>query len=477
MEHNAGSAWSLRLILEFPDVMGELKGAGIREQFIVDLAHKIIWAQIERNIDQSTGELSEFFVVGLSDKERNELNRIRAFKNPGRAALPRIIERIKLDYAYNCIERLSNLGLSETQKRFDDRRPIAELISELSVLINQALMVDKGNVVDLIKDVVPQMFADIKRRAIAKEKVSTGFQYLDYYTEGGFDFGDLVVFMGPTSVGKTAAAIIAQFMSLVQGLKVFMIGLEMEPMEYAKRMLANHAYLLEIENVSGTQIKRPDKSSFNFDGAERIVDDWKRQKFDNKYSVVESINVSDLKRQFYIAKHVHKADVIILDHTLLVEADGRDDEKRTVSKVINFMKQFAAKNKVICIALSQVTRDSSVTGRTDLKQSPTSAAGSRDLENAATVMIRIDPYIPEMKPPVEQKSGNKFETTLQQPINMEKYRDHKRFSILKNRNGIKGVSFKAIFKGNHSTFVEEKPSNWQLAEQNDFPIPLIYEDN
>ena len=468
MESKPASAWCLRLLLDRPHLMGDLKSRGIRERHIIDQNHKAIWVQIEHYIDPSTGILSDMFTLGLNSPQRNALNEIRHMAEVLPFFIDKIVDNLKREYQWSCYRRAVNLIDCELSKDIDERKTIDEMKRDIEILIDSADLGDEDIFTDLVTDVFPRMMKEISDRLTTKASFNTGFECLDYYLDGGVTRGAFMIFAGPTSVGKTAAITQVMMAFLMQRLRVVMIGLEMEDTEYANRGVSHYARILGVDGLGQGAMRRPLERSFDFDTAEAIRKDWEKNEFSNKYLKTKSITVSELKKVFHRAYDIYKADVIMLDHTLLVQADdAREPQHISLGKIANFMKAFAAENKIITIAVSQVTREATNSKSKKEKTSTSIIAGSRDLENAATILIGIIPHEPE--PAI----GGGFAANPTASYAEIPGREMKEFHIIKNRTGIKHVYFRAKYIADDATFEEVMPSNWQEIRSMP-PEPIRY---
>ena len=119
-------------------------------------------------------------------------------------------------------------------------------------------------------DIVDQITAELKISRNNKDKkgfkgVSTGFQLLDFYTQGGWQPGQLNILGARPSVGKTAFSLnLAYNAAALSGGTVAFFSLEMDAKSIVKRLLANvssiNSALFANGELSDDDIKNMDYS-------------------------------------------------------------------------------------------------------------------------------------------------------------------------------------------------------------------------
>jgi replicative DNA helicase len=336
------------------------------------------------------------------------------------------------------------------------------LKDEVVQLLNYATMDQTEKPFIDQSEAVDEFYSFVQSRMEAGNihKISTGFSCFDYLLHGGFERGEFPIIASATGQGKSilAAQILNSFTD--QGLKVGLLGLEMNHREYVKRqwaLLASYGrspHDSRFQNMSQSAFDDIDifKKS-NVQDRNDILSELKNK--DIYYLKPKQINVAEMKKYFHILVTKFKVDVICLDHILLV--DSKQEERLKVLEIANYMKSFAAEHNVLCLAVAQMNRE------TDLKDPKvTDLSGGRSLEHAATALLTIGH-------PKEEKQVNKFADTV--PVD-----DYIReLRLIKSRNSGSERSFRTRFFGDDARFKEILPDNWSdILQEKKYNTKLIY---
>jgi replicative DNA helicase len=329
---------------------------------------------------------------------------------------------------------------------------IDEVVSEVNELLLLCLMAENEKpYIDQSEAVQDFMEEFARERSGDKQAIPTGIKTLDYILQGGLRRGDFLVVASGTGQGKSTLAN-QLMMNLQKKLNCGMIGLEMDHKEYIRRQVSMLAAMFKISNLSQAHLSQAhrtiDEEAYNI-----ITDELSR--FNITYLKTKDVTINDLKRHFKILLDKYKCEVFFLDHMLLVNEQSME-ERHKVGEIANFMKKFAAEHNVLCIAVSQMNRD------TDLKNPQVKdISGGRGIEQAATQLITIG--LPEDKQP-----ESKFH------VNTEADPFLRVIRLIKSRNSRQGF-FHAEFDGNSSVFFEKLPLNWEECENGHYGKDFQYD--
>jgi replicative DNA helicase len=280
------------------------------------------------------------------------------------------------------------------------------------------------------------------------------FETLNWLTNGGVKRGQLFVIGSTTNFGKSMFCTqLAIGWTAMENLKVCIVGLEMDGPEYMRRVTAQMARVINISGMNLNNLLRPDKyHGINAEYKQIVSNQILEDKIANNYSFLREKIVSKelAKQEFMKAVHVHKADVIILDHLLLLEKNATEKEHEAVHAMTHWMKGFATNNNVVCVAVSQMNRG------TDLYDPKTAdMAGGRGVENQADLVLTIGLHEEEGEEQQEKNGWFAKKHSLFQDDFIRK------IFVLKARNAKRGTSILTHFEGENAGFAELIPDRWK----------------
>ena len=187
------------------------------------------------------------------------------------------------------------------------------------------------------------------------DRIETGFDVLDKYTNGGFANEEYVIIGARPSIGKTAFALSMMYNMMRNNKKIAFFSLEMPAKSIAMRLFA-------ID--SKVELAKIIKAQFIGDEFERIMDSCGRlyDYSDNMYIVdVPNISLTELRAKARILKKEKNIDCIVIDYIGLISVPSTYASQKKfeqVSMISLALKQLARELKVPVIVLCQVGRES-----------------------------------------------------------------------------------------------------------------------
>jgi replicative DNA helicase len=320
---------------------------------------------------------------------------------------------------------------------------IGEAISNLEILLHDK----EDNIVETIHEATDQLLERFQEKLEGKHQlVKTPFETLDHILSGGLSRGEFLVISSMSGQGKSMLQ--GQFMSAFceQGLKVGVIGLEMESYEYAGRAISQVAADDSVYCLNQNNFKNPEgldlgEDSLVFQHLETYSK--KVANYSAYFIKPKIITVDEFKAMCKLLVNKYRCDVIFLDHMLLVSS--KFEQPKLVEELSNFMKTFATENNIICAAISQMTRG------TDLyNPSISNMAGGRAIEHAATTLLGITKVAPKEKNPFDDEEE---EIDFRRKIVGMKIRDSSGDNYILTS-----------FEGQNARFKEIYPNNWDRAK-------------
>ncbi len=187
------------------------------------------------------------------------------------------------------------------------------------------------------------------------DRVETGFEVLDRYTNGGFAKEEYVIIAARPSIGKTAFALSMMHNMINNGKRVAFFSLEMPAASIAKRLFAMD---------SKVELSKIMKSSFFSDEMDRVKDSLERlyDLRENLYIVdVPNISLTELRTKARVIMKERKIDCIVIDYIGLISPPSNMVSAKKfeqVSYISLNLKQLARELKVPVVVLCQVGRES-----------------------------------------------------------------------------------------------------------------------
>jgi len=174
--------------------------------------------------------------------------------------------------------------------------------------------------------------------------IDTGFIELDYMV-GGFEPGELIILGARPSIGKTALALSMAKNIAKTGIPVQFISLETSIRKLTKRLIIS-------------DIKRDDIFSDNLFHSHEIDTDIEKLKklpiyidkgYDTSINGILNITLDSMRK--------NNINFVFIDYLQLVKFDNKAENRNLeLSEITRSLKQFALRENMIVVALSQVSR-------------------------------------------------------------------------------------------------------------------------
>lgn len=244
---------------------------------------------------------------------------------------------------------------------FDPSIDVNEKLEEGSKILNDAIlagMEEKAEEYE-IGTVLMNTFEAIAKKIDKEEdpdkRVETGFEFLDYFTNGGFDKEEYVIIAARPSIGKTAFALSMMYNMIRSGTKLAFFSLEMPASSIAKRLFSI---------ASKIDLKKIQNANFIGDEYDRLmnsVDELYKLR-NNMYIIdVPNISLSELRTKARILKKEKDIQCIVIDYIGLISLSSNYSSLKKfeqVSMVSLALKSLARELKIPVICLCQVGRES-----------------------------------------------------------------------------------------------------------------------
>lgn len=189
----------------------------------------------------------------------------------------------------------------------------------------------------------------------ADKRVATGFEYFDYFTNGGFAKEEYVIIAARPSIGKTAFALSMMYNMIRNGTKLAFFSLEMPASAIAKRLFSI---------TSKIDLKKIQNANFIDDEYDRLLNSVAQlyDLRDNMYIIdVPNISLSELRTKARILKKEKNIECIVIDYIGLISLDSSYSSLRKFEQVALIslaLKSLARELKIPVICLCQVGRAS-----------------------------------------------------------------------------------------------------------------------
>ena len=264
---------------------------------------------------------------------------------------------------------------------------------------------------------------------LASDRIETGFDVLDKYTNGGFAKEEYVIIAARPSIGKTAFALSMMYNMIRNNKRIAFFSLEMPAKTIAKRLFAIDSKL-ELSKIM--------KANFLDYEYDMLVDSCSRlyDLRDNMYIVdVPNISLTELRTKARVLANEKHIDCIVIDYIGLISVPTSYGVQKTferVSMVSLALKQLARELKVPVVVLCQVGRESE-------EQAPilSNLRDSGSIEQDADIVCFLHR---KKQLTEEEKQKNLVDNQGRASIQVTK------FIIAKNRNGETGT-FKIGYNG------------------------------
>ncbi|MFA4907236.1 MAG: DnaB-like helicase C-terminal domain-containing protein [archaeon] len=201
--------------------------------------------------------------------------------------------------------------------------------------------------------------------------IPTGFDDLDALIEG-LRKSDVIIVGAKTSIGKTLFALNVALHVLKSGFPVGLISLEMSKNQIAKRLICAN------ERIDGTKIrpKRIDDYTYKryVHGIENL------QKLPLYIQDLPSGKVFQILAQADYLVKVHGIRLLIIDYLQLFSGGKSENRNLELAGISRAIKNFALKNQIPVMVLSQVNRKSGDSGMPSMSELRDSGAIEQDAD-------------------------------------------------------------------------------------------------
>ena len=186
---------------------------------------------------------------------------------------------------------------------------------------------------------------------------------------------DVMILGGRPAMGKTAWMVSAiKNMAFDQNKKIAVFSLEMSNEQIMRRMLSN------LTGINSEKIKLGYCNDYEISKIEKCKTN---PKWENIHFFDGSHSVLDITRELTQLKNTNGVDVYMVDYIQKIIPTKNDTRYQEVTRISNDIKRLTMGLKIPCIALAQLSRDSSKQGKRpslpDLKE-------SGDLEQDASIV-------------------------------------------------------------------------------------------
>ena len=259
----------------------------------------------------------------------------------------------------------------------------------MSALTNARVNATPSGAVSIAAVMVESM-KKIQHAGEPRAVIPTGYTDLDRQISG-LEPSELVIIAGPSSMGKTSAAIDVGVNAAKQGFAVLFISVETTRQKLGIRMLSRE---------TGINSRKFRNAALDDCDYPRLVDAGGKLSGLPIYILDRETSWSRIKQEIRRRKR-DGLDVCILDYLTLLDLPSGRHERRDVAvgRVANEAKQLAIQLNIVFILLSQLNRDYSKRG--DPEPVITDLRDSGEIEQAADLIIfpfRPVVYDPEFRP-------------------------------------------------------------------------------
>lgn len=221
--------------------------------------------------------------------------------------------------------------------------------------------------------------AKLNQKLIPKG-LPTGFTYFDDFS-GGIQRGDLVIFAGETSNGKTTLALNVCKNSAIHGTKAAIFSYEMTTFQLAARLVAHSEKISSKDIIRGELT--PNQLGFIGNNCYKLIN--------SELYIVKpnGSSFAKLRRDIVRMVKIYGLDLIVIDYLQLLnnQKQGASNAEMT-GEMANQLKSLAVELNVGIICISQLARDKS-----NPRPTISRLKNSGDIENAAdTVLLTYLPF-------------------------------------------------------------------------------------
>ncbi|UIN23518.1 replicative DNA helicase [Herbaspirillum frisingense] len=241
----------------------------------------------------------------------------------------------------------------------------------------------------LINELLVTLIEQIAERSeVGDNAMATGIASLDAQLNGGVRRGQLVIFAGRPSMGKTALAVDVG-LNIAERHSALLFSMEMSSQEIAARALANRGGL-SLSRILG----RIDDADVQAWGA---VTHGCSQLNQLRFAIDDTAAISllELRLRAKAWKRRHGLDLIVVDYIGLMTGGEGEKRHEQIGSYSRGLKALAKELDVTVLALAQLNRKSE--DRADRRPQLSDLRDSGEIEQDADVVVLI--HRPEMHDP------------------------------------------------------------------------------
>ena len=317
------------------------------------------------------------------------------------------------------------------KKEFSD---VGQYIAQCEKKILEVTQARRVSEFEKTSDIVDSITRDLQIAKKSEKKgfkgVSTGYKLLDYYTQGGWQPGQLNIIGARPSVGKTAFSLnLAYNAAQTSGGTVAFFSLEMDAKSIVKRLLSMASSINSAKFANGylddSDWMALDQGVKALKGIKLLIDDTAGQKLTDIKTKVQKLKAqcSDLC-------------CIFIDYLGLITTNNSkiDNRQLEVSEISRQLKALAREVEVPIICLSQLSRGSEQRSATERMPKLSDLRDSGSIEQDADIVIFI--HREKYQNAQAQKEKENEDPMDTSPLaNTEETK----INVAKNRNGKTGV--------------------------------------
>lgn len=311
----------------------------------------------------------EFIAQQFPDAELPEVKGATAFH----------LEGLKREFVEARFEKTMLGASKDTETPIDEK--ISRLLSRLSELQQYQAKARDVNLKDI--DAATDYFEEKRKQAEANggtPGISMGFDTIDSAYTTGMAGGHAITMMGYSGKGKSMLACLIGVNAWIQGKKVLVISLEMEPEEYAARAYAMMGHgRFSIRKLENGDV---DPDDFRTWANKSLTDS-------PDFIVVSNEGASDVTPNTIQAKiDEHRPDLVILDYLQLMSDNAHTgDMTKRMLNLSRQIKLMAVRNSLPIISITAVTDEDN--DKRDAPPLVSQVAWSKGIEYDSNMIIAV----------------------------------------------------------------------------------------
>lgn len=317
------------------------------------------------------------------------------------------------------------------KKEFTD---VGQYVAQCEKKILEVTQARRVSEFEKTSDIVDKITNELKISKQSGKKgykgVSTGYKFMDHYTQGGWQPGQLNIIGARPSVGKTAFSLNLAYNAAQQGGTVAFFSLEMDATAIVKRLLAmvssvNSSKFADTSKMEDDDWMALDQGVKALKSIKLLIDDTAGQKLTDIKTKVQKLKAQcpDLS-------------CIFIDYLGLITTNNSkvDNRQLEVAEISRQLKALAREVSVPIICLSQLSRTSEQRSATERMPKLSDLRDSGAIEQDADIVLFIhrDKY---------QNAQAQKDDENQDPFDENPFSNiqETKINIAKNRNGKTGV--------------------------------------